>query len=90
MELLETLHPEIVVNTHHHEDHTGKQLFQLEKKIIWAPPTLQPHPKNIFLFTKSFLNGLTMVSTVGLGCPHSSETANLNSKVQTNNIFFFW
>lgn len=23
LKLLDTLHPEIVVNTHHHEDHTG-------------------------------------------------------------------
>jgi len=83
LKLLETLTPEIVVNTHHHEDHTGNN-FSIRKKYGLLPLA---HPKTFF-YLQDPSQWVPWYRRLVWGCPHPSETGELNSKIQTKNFLF--
>jgi glyoxylase-like metal-dependent hydrolase (beta-lactamase superfamily II) len=83
LKLLDTLHPEIVVNTHHHEDHTGNN-FWIRKKYGLLPLA---HPKTFF-YLQDPSQWVPWYRRLVWGCPHSSETRELDSKIQTQRFHF--
>ncbi|NWG02618.1 MAG: MBL fold metallo-hydrolase [Syntrophaceae bacterium] len=83
LKLLDTLHPEIVVNTHHHEDHTGNN-FLIREKYHLLPLA---HPKTSF-YLRDPSHWLPWYRRLVWGCPPPSETGELNSKVQTKKFLF--
>jgi len=83
LKLLDTLHPEIVVNTHHHEDHTGNN-FSIREKYGLLPLA---HPRTYF-YLQDPSRWLPWYRRLIWGCPHSSETKELDSKIQTKNFLF--
>jgi glyoxylase-like metal-dependent hydrolase (beta-lactamase superfamily II) len=83
LKLLDTLHPDIVVNTHHHEDHTGNN-FSVREKYGLLPLA---HPKTLF-YLQDPSQWLPWYRRLVWGCPHSSETKELDSKIQTKNFLF--
>jgi glyoxylase-like metal-dependent hydrolase (beta-lactamase superfamily II) len=83
MKLLDTLHPKIVVNTHHHEDHTGNN-FSIRQKYGLQPLA---HPKTSF-YLKNPSQWLPWYRRLVWGCPPPSEAGKLNSKIQTKNFIF--
>jgi glyoxylase-like metal-dependent hydrolase (beta-lactamase superfamily II) len=83
LKLLDTLHPDIVVNTHHHEDHTGNN-FSIGEKYGLLPLA---HPKTFF-YLQDPSQWVPWYRRLVWGCPHSSETRELDSKIQTKNFLF--
>ncbi len=83
LKLLDTLHPDIVVNTHHHEDHTGNN-FSIREKYGLLPLA---HSKT-YSYLQDPSQWLPWYRRLVWGCPHSSETKELDSKIQTKNFFF--
>ena len=83
LKLLDTLHPDIVVNTHHHEDHTGNN-FSIREKYGLLPLA---HPKTFF-YLQDPSQWVPWYRRLVWGCPHSSETGELDSKIQTKNFLF--
>jgi len=83
LKLLDTLRPDIVVNTHHHEDHTGNN-FSIREKYGLLPLA---HPKTFF-YLQDPSQWVPWYRRLVWGCPHSSETRELDSKIQTKNFFF--
>ena len=83
LKLLDTLHPDIVANTHHHEDHTGNN-FWIRKKYGLLPLA---HPKTFF-YLQDPSQWVPWYRRLVWGCPHSSETGELDSKIQTKNFLF--
>jgi len=83
LKICDTLHLEIVVNTHHHEDHTGNN-FWIRKKYGLLPLA---HPK-----TSSYMQApsewVPLYRRVVWGCPHPSETGEVDSKIQTRKFQF--
>jgi glyoxylase-like metal-dependent hydrolase (beta-lactamase superfamily II) len=83
LKVCDTLHPDIVVNTHHHEDHTGNN-FWVRKKYGLLPLA---HPKtSSYLETPS--DWVPLYRRLVWGCPHPSETGTVNSKIQTRTFQF--
>jgi len=83
LKLLNTLHPDVVVNTHHHEDHTGNN-FWIKEKYGLLPLA---HPKTFF-YLQDPSQWVPWYRRLVWGCPHPSETGELNSKIQTKNFLF--
>jgi glyoxylase-like metal-dependent hydrolase (beta-lactamase superfamily II) len=83
LKLLDTLHPDIVVNTHHHEDHTGNN-FWIRKKYGLLPLA---HPKT-FSYLQDPSQWVPWYRRLVWGCPHPSETGELDSKIQTQRFHF--
>ena len=83
LKLLDTLHLDIVVNTHHHEDHTGNN-FWIRKKYGLLPLA---HPKTFF-YLQDPSQWVPWYRRLVWGCPHSSETRELDSKIQTQRFHF--
>ncbi len=83
LKLLDTLHPEIIVNTHHHEDHTGNN-FWMTKKYGLLPLA---HSK-----TSSYLQApsqwIRFYRRVVWGTPEPSETAPVDSEIRTRKFRF--
>jgi glyoxylase-like metal-dependent hydrolase (beta-lactamase superfamily II) len=83
LKLLDTLHPDIVVNTHHHEDHTGNN-FWIRKKYGLLPLA---HPKTFF-YLQDPSQWIPWYRRLVWGCPHPSVTGELDSKIQTKKFHF--
>jgi glyoxylase-like metal-dependent hydrolase (beta-lactamase superfamily II) len=83
LELCDELHPETVVNTHHHEDHTGNN-FWIGKKYGLLPLA---HPKT-FSYLQDPSQWVPWYRRLVWGCPHSSETGELDSKIRTRKFDF--
>lgn len=83
LKLLDTLHPNIVVNTHHHEDHTGNN-FWIRKKYGLLPLA---HPKT-FSYLQDPSEWIPWYRRLVWGCPHPSEMGELDSKIQTQRFHF--
>jgi glyoxylase-like metal-dependent hydrolase (beta-lactamase superfamily II) len=83
LKLLETLHPDHVVNTHHHEDHTGNN-FWIREKYGLLPLA---HPK-AFYYLQDPSQWIPWYRRLVWGCPHPSETVRLDSKIETKNFSF--
>ena len=83
LELLDTLHPEIIVNTHHHEDHTGNN-FWMTKKYGLLPLA---HPK-----TSSYLQTpaqwVPFYRRVVWGCPQPTKTGQVDSEIRSSKFCF--
>lgn len=83
LEHLDTLRPDIVVNTHYHEDHTGNN-FSIREKFGLLPLA---HPKTYF-YLQDPSQWMPWYRRLVWGCPHPSETKELNSKIQTRHFLF--
>ena len=83
LKLLDTLHPDVVVNTHHHEDHTGNN-FWIREKYGLLPLA---HPKTFF-YLQDPSQWVPWYRRLVWGCPHPSETGELDSKIQTKKFHF--
>ena len=83
MEVCDTLRPEIVVNTHHHEDHTGNN-FRIRNKYGLLPLA---HPKT-FSYLQDPSRWIPWYRRLLWGCPHPSETGQLDSEIQTKKYRF--
>jgi glyoxylase-like metal-dependent hydrolase (beta-lactamase superfamily II) len=83
LKLLDTLHPEVIVNTHHHEDHTGNN-FWVTKKYGLLPLA---HPR-----TSSYLQApsrwMPFYRRVVWGCPQPSKTGQLDSEIRSSKFRF--
>jgi glyoxylase-like metal-dependent hydrolase (beta-lactamase superfamily II) len=83
LKLLETLRPEIIVNTHHHEDHTGNN-FWMTRKYGLLPLA---HTK-----TSSYLEApsqwIPFYRRVVWGCPQPSKTGQLDSEIRSSKFRF--
>jgi len=83
LKLFDTLHLDVVVNTHHHEDHTGNN-FWIRKKYGLLPLA---HPKT-FSYLQDPSRWVPWYRRLVWGCPHSSETGELDSKIRTRHFDF--
>lgn len=83
LKICDTLHPDMVVNTHHHEDHTGNN-FWIKKKYGLLPLA---HPKTAF-YMKAPFRWIPFYRRVVWGIPYPSETGQVNSEIQTKNHRF--
>ena len=83
LRLLDTLHPDAVINTHHHEDHTGNN-FWIRKKYGLLPLA---HPKT-FSYLQDPSQWIPWYRRLVWGCPHPSETGELDSKIRTRKFDF--
>ncbi len=83
LKLLDTLHPDIVVNTHHHEDHTGND-FWIREKYGLLPLA---HPKTSY-YLQDPSRWIPWYRRLVWGCPHPSETGRLDSEIETRNFRF--
>ena len=83
LEICDTLHPEIVVNTHHHEDHTGNNFWMREK---YGLLTLA-HPKTFF-YLQNPSQWISWYRRLVWGCPNPSETGQVDSEIQTQRFRF--
>ena len=83
LKLCDTLHPEIVVNTHHHEDHTGNN-FWITKKYGLIPLA---HSKTSS-YMKAPFQWVRFYRRIVWGCPHPSETGQLDSEIRTPRFRF--
>ena len=83
LKLCDELHPETVVNTHHHEDHTGNN-FWIREKYGLLPLA---HPKTFF-YLQEPSQWIPWYRRLVWGCPHPSETGELDSRIQTRNFEF--
>src|SRR4030042_1036085 len=83
MKLLDTLHPETVVNTHHHEDHPGNN-FWVTKNYGLLPLA---HSK-----TSSYLQApsqwMPFYRRVVWGCPQPSKTGQVDSEIRSSKFRF--
>ncbi|NWF93972.1 MAG: MBL fold metallo-hydrolase [Syntrophaceae bacterium] len=83
LKVLDVLRPSAVVNTHHHEDHTGNN-FWVTKKYGLIPLA---HPK-----TSSYLKApsqwMRLYRRVVWGTPEPSETAPVDSEIRTSRFRF--
>ncbi len=83
LKLLDKLHPDIVVNTHHHEDHTGNN-FWIKQKYGLLPLA---HPKTFF-YLQDPSQWIPWYRRLVWGCPQPSETGPLDSRIQTKKFEF--
>jgi glyoxylase-like metal-dependent hydrolase (beta-lactamase superfamily II) len=83
MEVCDTLCPNIVVNTHYHEDHTGNN-FSIRETYGLLPLA---HPKTSAYLRNPF-QWIPLYRRFVWGCPRPSETGVLDSKIQTRNFHF--
>jgi ribonuclease/clavin/mitogillin len=83
LKLLDTLHPDRVVNTHHHEDHTGNN-FWIREKYGLLPLA---HPKTFF-YLQDPSRWIPWYRRLVWGCPRASETGELDSTIQTKKFRF--
>jgi len=78
LELFDVLRPDTVVNTHHHEDHTGNN-FWITQNYGLLPLA---HSK-----TSSYLQApshwVPFYRRVVWGCPHPAETGQVDSEIRT-------
>ena len=83
LKLVDKLHPHTVINTHHHEDHTGNNFWMGEKYGVRP----LAHPK-----TSSYLKHpsqwIPWYRRLVWGCPHPSETGELDSEIRTPRFRF--
>jgi len=83
LKLLDELRPATVVNTHHHEDHTGNN-FWITKKFGLLPLA---HPKTSpYLQTPS--QWVPFYRRLLWGCPHPAETSQVDSEIRTPKFRF--
>jgi len=83
LKVCDTLHPEIVVNTHYHEDHTGNN-FWVTKKYGLLPLA---HPKTSS-YMKAPFQWMPFYRRVLWGCPYPSETGQVDSEIKTRRFRF--
>ena len=83
LKLLDTLRPDLVVNTHHYEDHTGNN-FWIRKKYGLLPLA---HPKTFF-YLQDPSQWVPWYRRLVWGCPHPSEMGGLDSKIETQRLHF--
>ena len=83
MELCDQLDPEVVVNTHYHEDHTGNN-FWIVKKFGLLPLA---HPRTPS-YMKNLPQWMRLYRRFTWGIPPVSEMAALDSEIQTRNYRF--
>ncbi len=83
LKLLDTLRPEVVVNTHHHEDHTGNN-FWVTKKYGLLPLA---HSRTSS-YLKSPSQWVPFYRRVVWGCPQPSKTSPLDSEVRSSKFRF--
>jgi glyoxylase-like metal-dependent hydrolase (beta-lactamase superfamily II) len=83
LELCDMLHPEAVVNTHHHEDHTGNN-FWVRKRFGLLP---MAHSK-----TSSYMadpsQWVKFYQRILWGTPLPAETGEVDSKIETKRLNF--
>jgi len=72
-----------IVNTHHHEDHTGNN-FWMTKKYGLLPLA---HPKTSSYMEAPF-RWVRFYRRIVWGCPPSSETAQVDSEIRTSRYCF--
>jgi glyoxylase-like metal-dependent hydrolase (beta-lactamase superfamily II) len=83
LEVCDTLRPHTVVNTHHHEDHTGNN-FWIMKKLGFLPLA---HPKtSTYMAAPS--QWIRLYRRVLWGTPPPSETGQVDSEIQTSAYHF--
>ena len=83
MKLCDGLRPVTVVNTHHHEDHTGNN-YWITKKYGLLPLA---HPKTSS-YMKDPSQWIPFYRRFACGTPLPSETGELDSKIQTKHFLF--
>jgi glyoxylase-like metal-dependent hydrolase (beta-lactamase superfamily II) len=83
LKFLDALHPDVVVNTHHHEDHTGNN-FWIRKKYGLLPLA---HPKTFF-YLQNPSQWIPWYRRLVWGCPPPSEMGELDSKIRTRKFDF--
>jgi len=83
MKLCDVLRPTIVVNTHHHEDHTGNN-YWITKKYGLLPLA---HPKTSS-YMKNPSQWIPFYRRFACGTPLPSETGELGSEIQTERFRF--
>ncbi len=83
LKLCDTLHPDTVVNTHHHEDHTGNN-FWITKRYGLLPLA---HPKTSF-YTKTPFQWIPFYRRILWGTPLPSETRDVDSEIRTPKFRF--
>jgi glyoxylase-like metal-dependent hydrolase (beta-lactamase superfamily II) len=84
MKLCDRLRPIIVVNTHHHEDHTGNDYWVIKKYCLLP----LAHPKPSF-YMKNSSQWVPFYRRFTCGTPLPSETGELESEIQTKRFRFF-
>lgn len=83
LKLCEALRPEAVVNTHHHEDHTGNN-FWMTKKLGLLP---MAHPKTS-TYMKDPPRWVPFYRRFTWGCPPASEMGEVDSEIRTQDFRF--
>ena len=83
LDLCDVLRPTLVINTHHHEDHTGNNLW-MAKKYGLLPFA---HPKTSS-YMKAPSQWMRFYRRVVWGNPEPSETAPVDSEIQTSKFRF--
>jgi glyoxylase-like metal-dependent hydrolase (beta-lactamase superfamily II) len=83
LKLCDELHPETVVNTHHHEDHTGNN-FWITKRHGLLP---MAHPKTS-TYMKNPAQWVPFYRRFTWGCPPPSEMGEVDSEIRTPRFRF--
>jgi len=83
LKLCDVLRPIIVINTHHHEDHTGNNLWMARKYGLMP----LAHPKTSS-YMKAPSQWMRLYRRVVWGTPEPSETAPVDSEVRTPKFRF--
>jgi ribonuclease/clavin/mitogillin len=83
LKICDRLHPDIVVNTHHHEDHTGNNFWMREKYGLLP----LAHPKTA-TYMKAPFQWMPFYRRITWGCPLPSEMGELDSEIQTSRFRF--
>jgi glyoxylase-like metal-dependent hydrolase (beta-lactamase superfamily II) len=83
LKLFDELCPTLVVNTHHHEDHTGNN-FWIERKYGILPLA---HPK-AFVYLQDPSQWIRWYRRLVWGCPHPSEIGQVDSEIRTTKFHF--
>jgi glyoxylase-like metal-dependent hydrolase (beta-lactamase superfamily II) len=83
LKICDRLHPDIVVNTHHHEDHTGNNFWVREKYGLLP----LAHPKTA-TYMKAPFQWMPFYRRITWGCPLPSEMGELDSEIQTSRFRF--
>lgn len=83
LKICDRLRPDVVVNTHHHEDHTGNN-FWMMKKYGLLPLA---HPKTSFYMKVPF-QWMRFYRRILWGTPLPSETVEVDSEIQTMRFRF--
>jgi glyoxylase-like metal-dependent hydrolase (beta-lactamase superfamily II) len=78
LEVCGTLRPHIIVNTHHHEDHTGNN-FWMMKKLGLLPLA---HPRTS-TYMEAPSQWIRLYRRIVWGTPPPSETGQVDSEIQT-------